>query len=322
MASTGNGGLPRVIASSVVRATDQGESHGGVYLVDLATGESEQVIDWNDSSISWDGRGADRGLRGIAFHDDLVYLAASDEIFVYNREFAQVGSHRNRYLKHCHEITVAGDRLYATSTGHDSVLELDLASGRWTAGHCLRFGDRHRMARRLGRRPLPAYRRYDPEGAGGPELADTSHINSVWAEDGTIYACGTKLGHLVAIRGGGIEAAAVVPYKTHNARPYDGGVLLNHTGTDRIALVSTSGEVRESYAIPRYDPAELANVLSEDKARQGFGRGLATLGDNHLVGGSSPATLSVYARGSEQPVASVNLTMDVRNAIHGLELWP
>src|SRR5689334_12383292 len=121
MASTGNGQLPRVIASSVVRATDQGESHGGVYLVDLATGESEQVIDWNDSSISWDGRGADRGLRGIAFHDDLVYLAASDEIFVYNREFAPVGSHRNRYLKHCHEIAVAGDRLYATSTGYDSV---------------------------------------------------------------------------------------------------------------------------------------------------------------------------------------------------------
>ena len=73
-----------------MRATDQGESHGGVYLVDLLSGASEQVIDWNDASISWEGRGADRGLRGIAFSGDEVYLAASDEIFVYDRAFRQL----------------------------------------------------------------------------------------------------------------------------------------------------------------------------------------------------------------------------------------
>ena len=85
--------LPRMIATSVVRATNQGESHGGVYLVDLLGGSFEQVIDWNEASISWEGRGADRGLRGIAFHEDLVLLAASDEIFVYDTEFRLVGSH-------------------------------------------------------------------------------------------------------------------------------------------------------------------------------------------------------------------------------------
>ncbi len=73
-----------MIATSVVRATNQGESHGGVYLVDLLGGGFEQVIDWNEASISWEGRGADRGLRGIAFHEDRVLLAASDEIFVYD----------------------------------------------------------------------------------------------------------------------------------------------------------------------------------------------------------------------------------------------
>jgi hypothetical protein len=322
MTPTGDTPLPRVIASSVVRATDQGESHGGVYIVDLASGSADQVIDWNDESISWDGRGADRGLRGIAFRDDLTYLAASDEIFVYDAAFGQVGSHRNRYLKHCHEIVIAGDRLYATSTGFDSVLELDLATGRWTAGHCMRFGDRHRLAKRLGRRPLPAYRAFDPEAAGGPEGADTTHINSVWVDDGSIFACGTKLGHLLEIRDRRLRSAAVVPYHTHNARPYDGGVLLNHTRSDSIALVSGAGEVLESYAIPRYDERELANVVGEDRARQSFGRGLATIGMTHFVGGSSPATLSVYARGTERPLATVNLTMDVRNAIHGLELIP
>lgn len=58
--------LPTVIASSVIRTSSQGESHGGLYLVDLETGSFEQVLDWNDGSISWEGRGAERGLRGIA----------------------------------------------------------------------------------------------------------------------------------------------------------------------------------------------------------------------------------------------------------------
>jgi hypothetical protein len=314
--------LPRMIVSSVVRASNQGESHGGVYLVDLARGETEQVIDWNDASISWEGRGADRGLRGIAFHEGQVYLAASDEIFVYDQDFRQVGSHRNRYLKHCHEIVIEDGRLYATSTGYDSILVLDLASGHWVDGHLLRFDARHRALRRMGRRPLPAYRGYDPETDRGPDAADTTHINSVWVTDGGIHACGTKLGHLVAIREGRARGAAVTPYHTHNARPFAGGVLLNHTGSDRIALLERSGELREQYAIPHYDTAELVNVMAEDKARQGFGRGLAVIGQEHIVGGSSPATVSLYARGHEQPLRSVNLTMDVRNAIHGLEVWP
>jgi hypothetical protein len=314
--------LPRVVASSVVRASDQGESHGGVYLIDLRTGESEQVIDWNDESISWDGRGADRGLRGIAFHDGEVFLAASDEIFVYDRGFRQLRSHTNRYLKHCHEITVADGLLYATSTGFDSVLVLDLATGRWVAGHHMRFSTRHRLAKRLGQRPVPPLRSFDPESPSGPSPADTTHINSVWVSEGVIYACGTKLGHLVAVSGGRVRSHAVTPYHTHNARPFDGGVLLNHTRTDRICLLDPDGGVREQYPIHRYPPDRLQHVLTEDKARQGFGRGLAVIDGELLVGGSSPATISLYRRGRPDPITSVNLTMDVRNAIHGLEVWP
>ena len=37
--------LPKVIATSVVRSAHQGESHGGVYLIDLNSGEFEQVIE-------------------------------------------------------------------------------------------------------------------------------------------------------------------------------------------------------------------------------------------------------------------------------------
>lgn len=58
------GSLPKVLASSVIRSAHQGQSHGGVYVVDLESNHCEQVVDWNDQSINWEGRGLDRGLRG------------------------------------------------------------------------------------------------------------------------------------------------------------------------------------------------------------------------------------------------------------------
>ena len=73
--------MTRLIATSVVRGSQQGESHGGVFLIDLVSQDVSQVIDWNTMDIDWQGRGADRGLRGIAFFEDTVFIAASDELF-------------------------------------------------------------------------------------------------------------------------------------------------------------------------------------------------------------------------------------------------
>ena len=107
----------KLVASSVVRGTQQGQSHGGVYLIDLENQIVEQTIDWNTSGIDWQGRGWDRGLRGIAFDGEQVFIAASDELFAYTPDFQLIESWRNPYLKHCHEIAVFDRILYLTSTG-------------------------------------------------------------------------------------------------------------------------------------------------------------------------------------------------------------
>jgi hypothetical protein len=41
-----------------------------------------------------------------------------------------------------------------------------------------------------------------------------------------------------------------------------------------------------------------------------------------VVGGSSPSTVTVYDVNNNAVVARATLTMDIRNAIHGLEVWP
>ena len=120
--------LPKLIATSVVRGSQQGESHGGVFTVDFDKQDGTQRVDWNTDDIDWEGRGADRGLRGIAFDGDEIYIAASDELFVYDRNFEILRSHRNRSLKHCHEISLVERRIFVTSTGFDSLMAFNLDS--------------------------------------------------------------------------------------------------------------------------------------------------------------------------------------------------
>ena len=122
---------PKLIAPSVVRGAQQGQSHGGIYLIDFANRDAQQVVDWNTGEIDFTGRGWDRGLRGIAFHGGEVYVAASDELFVYDRHFRIVRSFRNRYLKHCHEISAYEGRLFLSSTGFDSLLLFDPQTQRF-----------------------------------------------------------------------------------------------------------------------------------------------------------------------------------------------
>jgi len=88
--------FPKIITTSVIRATHQGDSHGGVYLIDLNSAKVKQVISWNKMDIDWAGRGWDRGLRGIAFFKEKIYIAASDEIFEYVQNFKLICSYKNR----------------------------------------------------------------------------------------------------------------------------------------------------------------------------------------------------------------------------------
>jgi hypothetical protein len=306
--------LPKVIASSVIRSAHQGQSHGGVYIVDLETEDCRQVIDWNDQSINWEGRGLDRGLRGIACYGKSLYLAASDEIFAYTSGFSRLTSFKNRYLKHCHEIFISGDSLFITSTGFDSILVYDLRSGIFTQGYCLRL---HEAERKL------SFGAFDPGSDQGPGPGDTIHINNVWHAQGRMFFASLKLGNLFYIQDGRLFSYAVIPQGTHNARPYRNGVLINDTANNRVSYLAMDGHLIESFPIVQYaDDQLLMHDLPRDHARQAFGRGLCVNGHDLIIGGSSPATISVYQHGRSAVLKTVNLTMDVRNAIHGLAIWP
>ncbi|HEU4924300.1 MAG TPA: hypothetical protein VFT23_14635 [Burkholderiales bacterium] len=304
----------KLVATSVVRGSHQGESHGGVYLIDLDAREVRQLLDWNTANIDWQGRGWDRGLRGIAFDGETVYVAASDELFAYTPDFHPVGSWRNAYLKHCHEIAVWERRLFLASTGFDTILGFDLDAKAFSWGmHVVRQQYRY------------VARGFDPRKDDGPLMLNKLHLNNVHCTRGGMYLSGMRTGGMLLFNGREVQMAVELPHGTHNARPFRDGVLFNDTGANLLRYAGRGdGSEDRAMKVPDYPPESLLNRDMDQSglARQGFARGLAVLAEGLVAGGSSPSTVSVYDLPRNERVLSVNLTMDVRNAIHGLEVWP
>jgi hypothetical protein len=49
---------------------------------------------------------------------------------------------------------------------------------------------------------------------------------------------------------------------------------------------------------------------------------MCVISDQLIAAGSSPSTISIIDIEKGERLTAVNLTMDIRNAIHGLEVWP
>jgi hypothetical protein len=300
----------KLLATSVVRGSHPGESHGGAYLIDLDAREMRRRIDWNRPGIDWQGRGWDRGLRGIAFDGETVYVAASDELMAFTPEFRPIGAWRNPYLRHCHGISAWERTLYLASAGFDSILgfDLDRKAFRWgmhVVASQFRFQGRT----------------FDPHQDDGPLMLNKLHVRDLHCTRGGLYITGLKTGGMLLFNGREIRMAVELPAGARDARPFRDGVLFNDTEAD-VLRYTGRGDGREDRAmpVPTYAADSLLNRGPD--VRQGFARGLAVLSDTRVAGGSSPSTVTVYDLARNERLLSVNLTLDVRSTIHGLEVWP
>jgi len=314
--------LPKVLMTDVVRSSKQGDSHGGAYIVDLESKSFEQVLDWNRVDINWEGRGMGRGLRGICFVGDEVFIAASDELFVFDQQFQILRSFKCPYLHHCHEIAYDGDQyIYLSATSFDSVLRFDIKREQFDHAWWIRAVEQEYDGKKV--KALDAVI-YDPNQPGGAKEADTLHINNVCVLNKVPMFSGLSMNLLVAIEGGQTKPYALVPPSTHNCQPLGQGVLMNSTGQNALVMADRQGKPLKQFAYPKYPNEEMTNTdIPGDYARQGFGRGLCVDMVNRLViAGSSPGTVSAFDVQSDQLISKVQVSNDLRNAPHGLEIWP
>ena len=305
-----------LVATSVVRGARQGESHGGLYIVDFEQETVEQQLDWDRMDIDWAGRGWDRGLRGIAFGPvvsapEEVYVAASDELFVYAPDFSLKASYRNPYLRHCHEISVRDGMIFLTSTGFDAILGFSLADKAFTWGLSL-------SAEAGGVRVAT----FDPRGDKGPGASNRLHLNSVTARPDGLFFAGLRTPGLLRFDGRAVDLVCSLPEGSHNAQPFREGVLLNDTAADMVRYVTPSRQ--RTFRVPQADPATLTHMEYADGAvaRADFARGLCPVSQTLIAGGSSPSTIALHDLEENRTPRFVTLSHDVRNAIHGLAVWP
>ena len=305
--------LPKLLATSVVRGSEKGQSHGGVYLIDFESQQVEQKIDWNTGDIDFAGRGWDRGLRGIEFTEDAIWIAASDELFCYSTDFVRLASYRNEYLRHCHEICRRDNLLFLTSTGFDSILAFDLRKQEFVWGLYVSKNGTQWVGQP-----------FDPRNRGGPAFVNSYHLNMIRVDQDGICFSGLNTQALLAVSSDmAISEICNLPKGCHNAMPYQGGILLNDTAADAVRYASRDGKA-VAVPVPKFPTSELEFQGIDDSrvARQGFGRGLCVLNERLIAAGSSPSTVSIIDIVEGRSVTAVNLTMDIRNAIHGLEQWP
>jgi hypothetical protein len=303
--------LPRLVASSVVRGAELGQSHGGVCILDFASGRIQYVVDWNTTEIDVEGRGGDRGLRGIAVIGSEVYVASSSAVLVFDRHWRLQHCWQNRYLRHCHEIAAYEGRVYVTSTGFDALLAFDLDTRSFIHGLHLRIED--------GSLRLLAF---DPRTPDGPQPSNQFHLNSVTRSRAGLFFSGLRSGDLLRLSDNRLTRVARLPVGTHNAQPFAHGVIFNDTAADRVCACFPGNEITIPISAPPGTTTRWTHAGDSRLARPLFGRGLCPLSSRYVAGGSSPSTISIYDLQERCVAAQLPLSLDIRNAIHGLALWP
>jgi hypothetical protein len=203
--------------------------------------------------------------------------------------------------------------LFLTTTGFDSLLAFNLDTRAFEWG----FHLQRQYEKWTGHT-------FDPQTQTGPRPVNDFHINMVHVDASGIFLSGLHTNALLHLNSKWeVTEVCNLPSGAHNARPWKDGVLFNDTASDAVRYVCRDG-TENAFKIKSYDESdiEFAGIDDSKIARQAFGRGLCLVDESFVAGGSSPSTITLYDLETNMTVATVNLSMDIRNAIHGLEVWP
>jgi len=332
----------KALASSVVRLTSKGADHGYLYLVDFDTEAFKPVLKWSDENIDWEGRGGDRGLRGIAFYKEHIIVASGKQILFLNSNYTIEHIFNHPFLGDIHELFVDGNTLYITSTLYDLILALDLDKLEFTNGYFIISKTSKPAYQKLFHKKWIAFRKkilypINTQSIAGrfkfskidlyehvavPNTNGTGiHINTVFIWKNTICFTGTQHNILYGIVDGSLQSMGTIPFGTHNVKPLnDKRLMLNYTLDESIIITNWKGFKKDKYPI-YYNKENITGNYASNYAKAGWGRGL-DVKENYFIAGCSPATVNLYKFGNKKPITSIQFDTDIRNSIHGLAFLP
>ncbi len=272
------------------------------------------TLDLDETDIDWNGASGGRGLRGIAFDGDRVYVAAGAGLLELTPGLRVVNAWNCPFLLDPHALFAWKRMLYVTSATYDSVIGFDLDQRRFSwAMQAVRRGNRFAAAS------------FDPVTDEGPLPLDRLHINNVHCNRHGMYLTGLRTGGMLHFNGKDIRMAVELPANARDARPFRDGVLFNDTDAGALRY-SGRGDGAEDRAMPVPDRSaeDLTNgdAIELGIVRTGFARGLCVVNERIVAGGSSPATVTLYDLAANETLGSVDLTRDARESVHSIAVWP
>ena len=172
----------KIICTTVVRAAKQGDIHGGLYVIDIDSGEILHHAPYEKEFVNDNERGGERGLRGIAVLDDRIIVSDSAGFIELDKNTYEIKRpfQDSDYFKSIHEIIFHEDHIWATSTAHDAVVKVDLdfnVKGFWEI-----LGENIQ-----NHKQLPCKIEITPE---TNTENDNYHINSLFVNDGNLRVAG------------------------------------------------------------------------------------------------------------------------------------
>ena len=318
--------VPKILVSSVVRATNRGDCHGGLYIVDMEKGTSEQVLDWNYPHISWDSGGGDRGLRGLKFYNGELYAAGARALFVFDENYKLVRQHRTNLLVGTHETFIYDDQLFVIANVYDSILVFSLKERKWgVAMHHVLNGPITIIDPEM-----PQVPEFDENGAPTPDEndplmakwsmikeSDTLHLDSVSVYNDWMFYAGSTTEHIYAmnLKNNQCIQQPLVHPDTHNAQPWKDGIVFNRS-IESETCYQVQDALVKTWRTPPH-PNRITNFSHQDHARVGYTRGMVLTKD-YVIVGTSPASVHMFSMDSDLPIQSVHLSDDVRNSVCGM----
>jgi hypothetical protein len=271
----------KLVTTSVVRGSHQGESHGGVYLIDLEAREVRQVIDWNGAGST--GRAAAGTVACAASPSTARRLHRCERRALSpSRRFPCVGSWRNPYLKHCHEIAVWERRC---SSPRPASTHPRLRPRQKDFSWAMHVGTQFRSAAAL-------------RSAQGRRTArcSTSCISTTCIAHRRHVRLGTQRPAGCCCTTGARSRWRSSCRRHAQRAPFRDGVLFNDTRPNVLRYAGRGGSGGPRDAVPRYPTIARCNpTWTQAASRARASRADSQCSPTRVVaGGSSPSTISVY----------------------------
>ena len=308
--------------STVIRCTQSKEITGYLHKICLSSGNVliKKPIPIDSHHPFWNGRGGNRGGRGVCIHNEKVYLATATQIIVYDRDLNYLKDITHPYLAGLHEIVIDEEGIWCTSTIHDLIIKIDF-SGKllksWFLSESLYLMATLAIKNRnlnlylnFGKdRFEKEYERYCEE--------ERTHVNAICLNENKLYALLCRQGAIVSMDLDTNKESLVLQdpnlQSPHNLLILNNSIYVNNTQHQQIIQYDLQGN-----KIAKFDTELYSNELSTQFLNAGWQRGLATKNDDTLIVGTSPLTIFELDLRSGTVANIIKIDNDVSHCVHGL----